>query len=223
MIICADIRHVLPGIPNEYIDLIVTDPPYLMDYQSNQRVATPKFAKIANDTEADVSLIEFYFQECNRVLKPNTAIYSFCSWKTIEIFKPLFERFFLLKNILIWDKLRHGMGDLRGAFADQYEMILFGHKGRTLINGYRNSDVLRFPKVAPAKLVHPNEKPMELLEFLISKSSNEGDLVFDGFLGSGTTAIAALASNRRFLGVELEPAYCKSALNKLEEMPRRLF
>jgi site-specific DNA-methyltransferase (adenine-specific) len=224
MIICGDVRTIMPMIPNNYIDLIITDPPYLIDFQSNQRVATPKFQKIKNDTLGDIDLIDFYFMECNRVLKDNTAIYSFCGWQTIEYFKPLFEKYFSLKNILVWDKLRHGMGDLKGSFAYQYELILYGHKGRSLVKGYRNSDVLKsFPKVPPGNLVHPNEKPVPLLEFLMSKSSNINDLVFDGFMGSGSTAIAAKSADRKFLGVEISPYYCGVSKRRLEEMPRRLF
>src|SRR5690606_18015226 len=99
-------------LPAESVDLVVTDPPYLMNYRSNRRVVNDKFNHIANDVDSH-SLISDYFTECHRVLKDDTAIYAFCSWHHIDFFKTEFERHFKLKNIIVWNKNNHGSGDLK--------------------------------------------------------------------------------------------------------------
>ena len=89
-IYCGDCLNYIKKIPSESIDLIVTDPPYLINYQSSRRIKKEKFEKIKNDVNSQ-QLICDYFEECNRILKNNTAIYCFCSWHHID--------FFLNKNL----------------------------------------------------------------------------------------------------------------------------
>lgn len=196
----------------ESVDLIVTDPPYLIDYQSNHR--KEKFNRITNDTNLD--FIENYLQLCHRILKNNSSIYVFCDYKTIDIFKPIFSRYFQLKNVLIWVKNNWGMGDLTGAYAHRYEMILYGSKGRNLLRSKRYDDILVFDRVNPNSMIHPTEKPVSLLEFLITNSSDIDGIVFDGCAGSASTAIAAINTDRRFIGVEIDTEHYNKAVNKIE-------
>ena len=94
------------------VDLVVTDPPYLMNYKSNRRVVMDKFDYIKND-KGDFGLIKQYIDECYRIMKDNTAIYMFCSWHHVDLFKQAIESKFKLKNIIVWNKNNHGSGDLR--------------------------------------------------------------------------------------------------------------
>lgn len=206
-------------VEDESIDLIVSDPPYLIDYQSNRRKKLEKFKKIKNDTNVDknIDLISDYFTLCEQKLKQDSSIYIFCDYKTIETFKILFERSFKLKNVLIWKKNHWGMGDLAGSYAHQYEMIMYGHKGRDLLRNKRHPDVLEFDKISGQNLLHPTEKPTDLLRFLITNSSDIGDLVFDGFAGSGSTLIAAKETNRNYLGCEIDFAWYEIASSRLEQ------
>lgn len=205
----GDTKKLILYVEQESIDCIITDPPYGMDYQSNQRTSREQFDKIQNDVGEDwEELIKLYLQHCYRILKDDSAIYCFCGWQTLPFMRSEFEEYFTLKNIIIWDKMRHGMGDLEGAYAGQYEMILFGHKGRHTKQGdYRYPDVLRVPKIDPSKLVHPNEKPPQLLEIFLYFSTNKGDLVFDGFAGSGSIVTACKKLERDYLVFEIEPEY----------------
>ncbi|WP_242161796.1 site-specific DNA-methyltransferase [Bacillus cereus group sp. BfR-BA-01522] len=188
------------------VDLIVTDPPYLMNYRSNKRTKTEKFSHIQNDKGAEQLLIS-YIEEYHRILKDDSAIYMFCSWHHIDFFKREFEKMFKLKNSIVWNKNNHGSGDLRGAYAPKHEFVLFGHKGRSLFREKRIPDVMNCAKVPGNKLVHPTEKPIELLEVFIRNNSDVGDVVFDGFAGSGTTAVAALNNQRNFIGFEIDSHY----------------
>ena len=213
----GDCLEVMSGIKDKSVDLIVTDPPYLMDYQSNRRKKEDRFDKIKND-KGNYMLIQDYLEECHRIMKDNTAIYCFCSWHNIDFFKNEFEKYFKLKNILVWNKNNHGTGDLKGSYAPKHEFILFGHKGRTLLRGKRIADVIDCPKISSNKLTHPTEKPQDLLEIFIKQSSDEGSIIFDGFMGTGSCGIAAKKLNRNFIGIELDEKYFNIAKDRLENI-----
>ena len=213
----GDCLEVMGGIKDKSVDLIVTDPPYLMDYQSNRRKKEDRFDKIKND-KGNYMLIQDYLEECHRIMKDNTAIYCFCSWHNIDFFKNEFEKHFKLKNILVWNKNNHGTGDLKGSYAPKHEFILFGHKGRTLLREKRIADVIDCPKISSNKLTHPTEKPQDLLEIFIKQSSDVGSIIFDGFMGTGSCGIAAKKLNRNFIGVELDEKYFNIAKDRLENI-----
>ena len=213
----GDCLEVMSGIKDKSVDLIVTDPPYLMDYQSNRRKKGDRFDKIKND-KGNYMLIQDYLEKCHRIMKDNTAIYCFCSWHNIDFFKNEFEKHFKLKNILVWNKNNHGTGDLKGSYAPKHEFILFGHKGRTLLREKRIADVIDCPKISSNKLTHPTEKPQDLLEIFIKQSSDVGSIIFDGFMGTGSCGIAAKKLNRNFIGIELDEKYFNIAKNRLENI-----
>lgn len=213
----GDCLELMKEIPDKSIDLIVTDPPYLMNYRSNRRVKQDKFNYIKNDKE-NYSLIVDYVGECKRILKDDSAIYLFCSWHKIDFFKQEFEKHFNLKNIIVWNKNNHGSGDLKGAYAPKHEFILYGHKGRSLFRNKRIADVIDCPKISSNKLTHPTEKPIELLKTFILNNSDEGSLVFDGFGGTGSTAITAKELNRNYIVIELEKEYVDIANRRIEEL-----
>lgn len=209
-VIHGDSLDVLKTMGDGSVDLVVTDPPYLMNYRSNRRVKSEKFKHIENDIDSH-ELISNYLDECFRVMKDDTAIYMFCSWHNIDFFKREFEKLFKLKNLIVWSKNNHGSGDLRGAYAPKHELILFGHKGRTLFREKRVPDVMEFAKIPSKQLTHPTEKPTDLLDVLIRNSSDEGDIVFDGFAGTGSTGLSSINNGRNFIGVELVKDYADLA------------
>ena len=109
------------------------------------------------------------------------------------------------------------MGDTSTVFGFQYELIFFVSKGQPKINGKRLSDIWSFPKIVGKQQLHQNQKPLELIEQCITKHSNVGDVVFDGFMGSGTTAIASMRTGRNYIGFELDEEYCKVAQQRIED------
>lgn len=163
-------------------------------------------------------LIIDYFKECYRILKDNSAAYVFCSAKTIDFFVEQARKAgFTIKNILIWHKNNHTAGDLEAQYGQSYEPILYLNKGRKKINGKRLEDVWEFDRVSSDKLIHQNEKPLPLIAQCIEKSSDEDELVFDGFMGSATTAVACVKTNRRFIGFELDKGYYDKACDRVEK------
>lgn len=202
-------------IPDESVELVVTDPPYLMNYRSNRRVKQEKFDYIQNDKDSH-ELIQSFLSECFRVMKNDTAIYMFCSWHHVDFFKQEFEKHFKLKNIIVWNKNNHGSGDLKGAYAPKHEFILYGHKGRALFKEKRIPDVIDCAKISSPKLTHPTEKPQDLLEIFIKNNSDEGSVVLDGFAGTGSTCIASLKNNRKFIAFETVREYVEIANQRLD-------
>lgn len=212
----GDCLELMKEIPDKSIDLILTDPPYGMNFQSNFR--KEKYKKINNDE--NLLWIDDFLKESYRVLKDNTCIYIFCSWHNVDIFKKNIEKYFKIKNIIIWVKNNTSMGDLKGSYAPKYEMIIFAHKGRRLMNGFRYPDVIEAKRTN--NKLHPTQKPIELLEKFIMASSNENDIVLDPFTGSGSTGVACQNTNRNFIGFELDEKYFEIAkerlgLNKITE------
>ena len=197
------------------VDLIVTDPPYLINYRTNRRKNKehPFCTSIKNDDNPE--LVKKYLKECYRVLKNDSALYVFCSCDTVDFFKIEIEKYFTIKNIIIWVKNNHTAGDLQAQFGKKYEMIILANKGRKRFNGKRLTDVWFFDRVAGKKQLHQNQKPIELIERCILKHSNENDLVFDGFMGSGTTALAAMETGRNFIGFEIDKNFFDIAQGRI--------
>ena len=203
-------------IPDGSVDLIVTDPPYLMNYKTGRKKdKTHRFNDvILNDNNEQ--LIVDYIKECYRILSDDTAMYLFCSSNKVDFFKKELEKLFSIKNMIIWVKNNHTAGDLESAFGRKYEIVFLVNKGQRKFNGERLTDIWEFPKVSSDSQLHQNQKPIELIKRCIVKHSNVGDVVFDGFMGSGTTAAAALDTNRNYIGFELDEYYFNVAEKRLK-------
>lgn len=219
-----DLRHgdcleIMKEIPDKSIDLIVTDPPYLINYKTNRRKDKGHdfCSVIKNDNNFD--MIHNYMKECYRILKDNTAMYMFCNCDRVDFFKQELEKAgFKIKNMIIWVKNNHTAGDLQAQFGKQYEILFLVNKGRCLFNGKRLTDVWFFDKVVGNIQVHQNQKPVDIIKQCIEKHSKENDIVFDGFMGSGTTGVACVNTNRNFIGIELDNKYYEIAKKRIEDV-----
>ena len=214
-IVCGDCLDILKQLPDHCVDLVLTDPPYGIDYQSARRVDKSKWMpKIANDTSPFIDWIE----DASRVLRNGGRLLCFYRWDVQEAFLSEIKRVGLaIKSQIVWDKVVHGMGDLRGAFAPQHENIIYATKGRYVFQGKRPCSVIRQQKVSPGNLLHPNEKPVELLKTLIRPLTVEGDVVLDCFCGSGSTGVASVSLGRRYIGIDISSEYCEIARNRIKE------
>ena len=195
------------------VDAIITDPPYGMSFQSNRRVVKKQFDKIANDN--NLKWLDEFIDKAYLILNNNSAIYVFCSWHNIDVFKQKLEAKFKLKNIIVWVKNNHGSGDLRASYAPKHEFVLYLHKGRSLFRKKRLSDVMEFPKIASSKLLHPTEKNVDMLKVFVENNTDEAQTVLDPFMGSGSTGIACKNTNRNFIGIELDENYFNIAKGRI--------
>jgi len=216
-IINEDWQIAIQQLANNSVDLVVTDPPYGIKFQSNYRKTKHKI--IQNDDNLD--WLGGWVKQLKRVCKDEAHLYIFCSWHHIDRFKQEVGAYFNVKNILIWEKNNHGSGDLEGDYAPKYEMILFCSNGQKKLNGGRDSNILKARRTGNEN--HPTEKPINLISYLIEKSSNKGDLVLDTFGGSCGTAIASRQLERNCYCFEIEADYCKVARERLFATSLSLF
>lgn len=152
-------------------------------------------------------------------LKIGGGLLCFSRWDVQQVFIDALKiAGFDVKSVLIWDREHHGMGDLKGNFSPQYDTIIFAVKGRYLLPGKRPSDVIRCKRLSGSELVHPNEKPLELMKKLVEYTTKPNDVVLDPFLGSGATIIAAKTLNRNYIGIELDEKYWKIANQRVEDV-----
>ena len=218
-----DCIKVMKRLPDNSVDLIVTDPPYLMGYKTNYRQNKEHnfCSKILNDDNPN--LVKNYIKESYRILKNNSAIYCFANSNRIGFFKQEIEKYFNIKNIIVWVKNNHTAGDLKAQYGKKYEFIIYANKGRCEIKGKRLTDVWFFDRVSGNKQIHQNQKPLELIKTCIKKSSNENDIVFDGFMGSGTAAVASKLLNRKFIGCELNGTEYYKALKRIGKIDKNYY
>ena len=231
-----DCFNILSKMQDKSIDMIFTDTPYGIDYQSNWGRDGKKLGKLSNDNNLDEWFQEFT-NESYRVLKDNTAFYCFTRYDVYPLmYQCLVNSGFNVKNLLVLQKgQKGGNGDLQAQYANDCELLIYANKGRRKFNktqlvktdGRKGSNPHRtrlpnvwfdtsyntYPKstvnVSNQKdvLVHPTEKNVELVEWFLLISSNEGDIILDPFIGSGTTAIATINTNRRYIGMEIDKMY----------------
>ena len=205
----------IKNIPDNSVKLVLTDPPYGIDFQSNRiKDKEKRKKKILNDKIPFTGFIE----SLNRVLMPQSAVMIFTRWDVQQNFiDELNKNGFKVKNIIIWDKQIHGMGDLKRSYGNRYESILFCANNEFRFPQKRPQDIISVRRVLPTNLVHPNEKPVELLETLIRQTTNTNDIVLDCFAGSGSTGVACINTNRKFIGMELDQKYFDIASKRIEE------
>ena len=199
-------------IPDNSVDLILSDPPFGMKFQSGYRRV--KHEEIQNDDNLD--WLDDHLKDIKRVSKPDTHAYIFCSMHNIDVFVSKVKQYLDYKNIIIWEKNNTGMGDLFGDYAPKYEMVIFCSNGNKKLNGRRDPNIFKWAKTG--NNLHPTEKPTELIKWFIEKSSEPSDLVLDSFMGSWTTARACKDLGRNFIGFELNEGYCRIGEKRLEQL-----
>jgi site-specific DNA-methyltransferase (adenine-specific) len=204
IIIHADSREYLQSYDGPKFDLLLSDPPYGMDFKSGWSDKE----KIANDKIDDtIELFESILSKSVKHLKEDAHFYLFGSIDYIGELRPIIEKYLTLKNILIWDRRVIGMGDLK-SYGKSFDVVYFGvNKVWRDLNGTRDRDILYYNRCDPAKMIHPTEKPLDMLEYLIKKSTKENDLILDPFAGGGSTLVAAKNTNRKCTGIEIESKY----------------
>ena len=202
-IILGDCVEVMKNMPDKSVDLIITDPPYGMNFQSGHRKV--KYDKIKGDDKFPVEIFDEFFRLSRK------GVYVFCRWDNIaELPKP--------KSIIAWVKNNWSMGDLEHEHGRQWEAICFyAMEEHAFIK--RIPDVIREDRTG--NLLHPTEKPVNLIKKIIM--ANEGRLIFDPFCGSGTTLVAAKQEGREYLGIEIDEKYYLEAKQKVENAQIPMF
>lgn len=197
------------------VDLVLTDPPYGISYQSAWRIdKEERFDIIANDGQPFI----WWLYDAFRVLKQGGALVCFCRGDVQDDFaKAIRWAGFDLKSQVIWDREVHGLGDLKAQFAPRHDVIWFAVKGKFEFKNGRPVSVVRCMRVDAEKMIHPTEKPVKLMRYFVEKLSSPGMVVLDPFMGSGATALACQQLSRSFIGFELNPDFVIAAEKRLAQ------
>ncbi len=202
----------LAGLPENSIDVLVTDPAY-SGMNNKLKLGSGRIVGKYNDKglengkwfaefEDSVENYEQFLAECKRVIKPTGHIYiMFDSFSLLSLGSTV-RRFFDVKNLITWDKVNLGMGHY---YRRRHEYVLFATNGNTVkIKNRSFPDVWRVKRIHKAS--YPTQKPVEIFDIMLSASAEPGFTICDPFLGSGSAAISALKNNCNFIGNDISPS-----------------
>lgn len=229
LLINDDCFSVLKDIPDQSIDLILTDPPYNIAKYSTGNIKFNWRSDINNDlAEWDLSELNpaDLIKEFKRILKPNGNIFIFCSYNIIGEYHKVFDPEFDTFQFMVWHKTNPVPNFRKSSFLNSCELIVgCWNKGHTW-NFTNQKDMHNFiessicmgserVKNKEGKSLHPTQKPVAILEKIIKIASNENDLVLDCFNGVGSTGVASLKNNRRYIGIEIDETYVDASAKRL--------
>ena len=219
-------------LPDNSVDLIVTDPPY--NIASAQRLIVQR-GVLMSTQEAwgrwdtfhpfDYDLfIQRVLSACYRVLKPGGALYMFTAREDNGYFvHKAVQRGFTYRNQLVMVRKSPLPSLAKKNFRSGYEVCLYITKGKPGTFNFLSQAECNnvYPYASNFKRTeHPTEKPLEVIRRLVLVSSQPGDLVLDPFMGSGTTAVACVQTGRRFVGFEKEPEYVRMAKERFKDIAK---
>jgi DNA modification methylase len=191
-------------------DLVFTDPPYGISYQSNRRTKSEKFEVIKNDDVIldIVPIIDLF---------SNGWVFIWTTWKVLDKWLDNTKDLGFPSNMVIWFKGGGGIGDLKKTFITDYEMALVWHRGAELC-GKRIGSVWKIGKDGASDYVHPTQKPVELALEAMDKTTRPKAKVLDLFGGSGSTLIACEKTKRKCFMMELDPKYCDVIIKRWQNL-----
>lgn len=232
-IINADCMDVFKTMPENFIDVVVCDPPYKTTAYGASGLGgmfgnTKEFATGRGGFDYNSLDINDYLTQLYRVMKPSAHGYLMTNQKNLYNFLDAFNKLehrdadkgFSVFKVLVWDKQSKIVNRY---YMDQHEYIIFFRKGRAKkINEVGTPSILSVPKIRnPSSTdfkwikIHPTIKPVELMRTLIRNSTQKGDTVLDFTMGSGFTGIAALSLDRNFIGIQIDPKYYLEAKRRI--------
>jgi site-specific DNA-methyltransferase (adenine-specific) len=245
-IIYGDTLSVSVDLPDNFVDLLIVDPPYNL----NKTFGDSRFKKMSDDEY--VVFTNLWISQIKHTLKPFASIYVCCDWRSSIVISNVIKKYFNIQNRITWqrEKGRGAIRNWKNAMEDiwfatmspkDYTFDVENVKMRRKViapykvdgkpkdwiesidGNFRDTypsnfwDDISIPYWSmPENTNHPTQKPEKLIAKLILASSNVGDMVLDPFLGSGTTAVVAKKLKRHFLGIENECEYCALSQKRLE-------
>lgn len=230
-----DCMQVLNDLPDHLVDLILTDPPYnlglfMKERATNLKAMRPNFFGAAGwddlDFESWKESMDAMFAQCARISREGASMIVFMSIIKVETIIQLATKHgFYYKTTGIWHKLNPMPRNMNLHFINSTEAWLyfvykkhtgtFNNEGKAIHDFFETSVTPSGEKVHGK---HPTQKPVALLSNFVRLLSNEGDVVFDPFMGSGSSGVAALSLGRKFIGAELNPDYCALTERRLSEL-----
>lgn len=226
-VVNGDCMNYLSKIPDHSVDLILTDPPYNIAQYSTGNINLPGRTALNNDlAEWDLNPIEpsALVADFKRIIKPNGNIFVFTSYNLIGKWHEAFDSEFDTFQFFVWHKTNPAPKIFKNGFLNSCEMIACmwnkGHKWnfsnqKEMHNFFESPICMRPERLSEPK--HPAQKPVKLLEHIIKIASDEKDVILDPFMGVGSTGVAALKNNRKFIGIEIEKDYFDAAEKRISK------
>ena len=226
-----DCFSILKKIPDNSIDLILTDPPYNIAQYSTGNIKFDWRADINNDLAEwdlqELSPIDLA-KEFKRILSPQGNIFIFCSYNLIGEYHKAFDSIFDTFQFMVWHKTNPVPNFRKSSFLNSCELIVScWNKGHTWnfttqkeMHNFIESGICMGKeriKDENGKSLHPTQKPLAVLKKIIKIASNENDIVLDCFNGVGSTGEAALSLNRKYIGIEIDKKYIDASKKRLEK------
>ncbi|MBQ0058301.1 MAG: DNA adenine methylase [Bacteroidales bacterium] len=229
----ADSRDIIKRIPDNSIDFILTDPPYNLGQHSTGNIPLPGRSAMNNDV-AEWDMIDFnpeeWADEFIRILKPTGNLFIFTSYNQLGRWYNALDHRFDTSNFMIWHKTNPAPKIFKAGFLNSCEMIFTCWNKKHTWNFISQAEMHNFIEspicMKPERLSdpkHPAQKPISILKKMIEIASNKDDIIFDPFMGVGSTGVAALELGRRFIGVELDETYFNAAKKRVDEAIKTTF
>jgi len=238
-IIQGDCLDIMKEMSNNSVDVIIADPPYFIS-QEGKKISRKSLNSKSWKRDMDIKLdfgkwdnfkdeqkffdfTEKWFKECSRILKPKGWIYIFFDKQKIGYFDLILAKKYGIKprGVFVWLKSNPCPSFRKVNYLSATEFIWIGSKGECKLKNFLQQKEMFNYMITPNKssygeTKHPTEKPIKLIEKFIKTGSNEGEIILDPFIGSGTTAIACLKTGRKFIGIEKEPEYVEIAKARIK-------
>ncbi len=211
--ICADAMNVLKTLPENSVPLVLTDIPYGVVNRSSAGI------RVFDKNMADVMTIPLKDLVDALVRVCSGSLYVFCSTEQVSELRAGFAFAGMTTRLGIWEKTNPTPVNGQHLWLSGVETCIFARKKGAFFSEHCKNSVWRFPNGRSKR--HPTEKPLKLIEYLMSVSSKPGDLVLDPFSGSGTTGEAAINLRRRFVCIEKNREYFDRAVERLRTAESR--
>ncbi len=229
-------------LPDESVDMILTDPPYNIS-QKNRKIDRTKIqnknlrrngkrSKELNydfgnwdqfdSRESFLEWTELWVRECFRLLKPTGNFVSFFGKSEISYFEDIINKYGFVRQTIVWHKTNPVPQIFKVGFMSAVEFMTWAtkQKGAKHTFNYQLGQHHNFVETSicmgKERTEHPTQKPIKAVDWLLLYLSNKGDVILDPFMGSGTTLVVAKMFNRKAIGIEIDEKYCQIAVNRLK-------
>ena len=224
----GDCLEIMKDIPDKSIDLIVTDPPYQFRKEDNGgggMLNTRKYdkeihTKLGSTNILDCGITEDFLEETKRLFKKGYNAVYFCNQQQLKMYIDFADKNKYRFNILVWNKT-NPTPLCNNKYLDDLEFqVQIKSKDYKIGGNYKTKSkcyISQINKKDKQLYEHPTIKPLDLVEKFIINHSNENDIILDPFMGSGTTGVACINTNRNFIGIELNEKYFNIAKERIEK------
>ena len=231
VVLKGDCFQVLKDIPDNSVDLILTDPPYNLANYSTGNLKFDWRAEINNDVakwDQEELKPGDLIDEFKRILSPKGNIFIFCSYNLLGEYHKVFDPEFDTFQFLVWHKTNPVPNIRKSSFLNSCELIICCWNKGHIWNFSKQNEMHNFIETAicmgkervkdeNGKNLHPTQKPLKVLKHIVEIASEENSVVLDCFSGVGSTGDAALSLNRRYIGIELDDTYYQASLKRLDK------